>query len=239
MRFPLFVRQTLTAAGLCALAVPALAEVTITDPPLEHHFGQIPVGATYAAQYFSVFNQGSTPVTLGQVRVDSDMAVCMALGCPSIAPADYAVQGSDGCSGRTLQPGLGCSTLVGFVPTAPGARTARLVFPVQGGAAVERIVAGTGVSQPLECVLDWAERTYPTLFLQPTPTQVVSPYVARCYQGGALCVGADVAVPTFAPASIYYLLNGELGRLGSLSDFAAVATQAPPSTLRCDQSSPQ
>ncbi|GAB3366687.1 MULTISPECIES: hypothetical protein [Giesbergeria] len=237
MRFPLFVRQTIAAAGLCALAVPALAQVVVTDPPPEHHFGQIPVGATYAAQYFSVFNQGSSPVTLGQVRVDGQMAVCAALGCPTVAPEDFTVQGADGCSGQTLQPGLGCSTLVGFVPTAPGARVARLVFAVQDGAEVERLVAGTGVSQPLECVLDWAERSYPALFSQPTPTQVVSPYVARCYQGGALCVGADVAVPTVAPASIYYLFQGQMGRLGALSDFATVATQAPPSTLRCDQSS--
>lgn len=234
MRFSLFVRQTLAAAGLCVSAVSALAQVTVTDPPPEHHFGQIPVGATYAAQYFSVFNQGSAPVTLGQVRLDSDMAVCMALGCPSVAPVDFTVQGADGCSGQTLQPGQGCSTLVGFVPTAPGARVARLVFPVQGGTDVARIVTGTGISQPLECVLDWAERTYPTLFLQPTPTQVVSPFVARCYQGGALCVGADVAVPTFAPAHVYYLFNGQMGLLGALSDFAAQATQAPPSTLRCD-----
>lgn len=239
MRLPLFVRQTFAAAGLCVLAAPVLAQVAITDPPPEHHFGQIPVGATYAAQYFSVFNQGNTPVTLGQARIDGEMAVCMALGCPSVAPADFTVQSADGCSGQTLQPGQGCSTLVGFVPTAPGARIARLVFPVQGGVAIERTVAGTGVSQPLECVLDWAERTYPSLFLQPTPTQVVSPYVGRCYQGGALCVGADVAVPTFAPASIYYLLNGAVGRLGALSDFAALATQAPPSTLRCDQPSAQ
>lgn len=235
MRISSFLRQTIAVAGLSALVLPALAQVAITDPAPEHHFGKIPVGATYAAQYFSVFNQGTSPVQLGQARVDSNMAVCMALGCPSVAPADFTVQGSDGCSGQTLQPGTGCSTLVGFVPTAPGGRTARLVFPVQGGADVERILSGTGVSQPLECVLDWAERTYPALFVQPTPTQVAGPYVARCYQGGALCVGADVAVPTVAPASVYYLLNGQIGNLGALSNFATQATQAPPSTLRCDQ----
>ena len=122
MRIPFFVRQTIVVAGLSALVLPALAQVTITDPPPEHNFGKIPVGATYAAQYFSAFNQGSSPVTLGQVRVDSNMAVCMALGCPTVAPADFTVQGADGCSGQTLQPGQGCSTLVGFVPTAPGAR---------------------------------------------------------------------------------------------------------------------
>jgi hypothetical protein len=235
MRFSVVLRQTLAAAGLCAVALPALAQVVIQDPPPEHHFGKIPLGADYAAQYFSVFNQGSSPVTLGQARIDGDMAVCMALGCPTIAPTDFRLETADGCSGQTLQPGQGCSTLVGFVPTVPGARVARLVFTLTDGSAVERTISGMGVSQPLECVLDWAERTYPDLFLQPTPTQVASPYIGRCYQGGALCVGADVAVPTFAPASIYYLLHGQTGVLGRLSDFAATATQLPPATARCNQ----
>lgn len=231
-------RSTVAAVALCALsaaAVPALAQVVITDPPPEHNFGPIAVGETYAAQYFSVFNQGSAAVTLGQVGVDGYLTVCSGQACPSIAPADFVVQGSDGCSGHTLQPGQGCSTLVGFVPTAPGARVARLVFPVQGSVSVERTVAGTGVSQPLECVLDWAQRSFPDLLSAPTPTLVVSPFVARCYQGGALCIGADTAVPTTAPASVYALQNGQLARLGLLSDFAAAATWPAPSTRRCNQ----
>ena len=235
MRFSVAVHQILTTVGLCAAALPVLSQVVISDPPAEHHFGKIPLGADYAAQYFSVFNQGHSPVTLGQARIDGRMAVCMALGCPSVAPEDFTMDGADGCSGQTLQPGQGCSTLVGFVPTAIGTRVARLVFTLANGSEVERIISGMGISQPLECVLDWAERTYPDLLLQPTPTQVDSPYIGRCYQGGALCLGADVAVPTFAPASLYYLLQGQMGVLGQLSDIAATATQLPPATARCNQ----
>lgn len=237
MRFSRWMGRAIVAAGLSALALPALAQVVVSDPPPEHHFGKIPVGATYATQYFSITNQGSTPVTLGQVRVDSrDIVVCLALGCPTIAPTEFTLENADGCSGKTLQPEQGCSALVAFVPTSAGSKAARLVFPLENdGSEITRTMAGTGVSQPLECVLDWAERNFPALFYQTTPTQVVSPFVARCYQGGALCVGADVAVPTVAPASIYYLLNGEMGRLGTLSEFAAQATEAPPSTRRCNQ----
>jgi hypothetical protein len=238
-RFLFRLRSGLTTVAWCALsalAAPALAQVVVTDPPPSHNFGPIPVGETYAAQYFSVFNQGKSAVRLGQVAVDGNLAVCAGQTCPTIAPADFLVEGgSDGCSTKTLQPGQGCSTLVGFVPKAPGTRTARLVFPVLGSAPVERIVAGTGVSQPLECVLDWAERSFPDLLSTPTPTLVVSPFVARCYQGGALCIGADTAVATIAPASLYALSNGELARLGALSDFAAMATWPAPSTQRCNQ----
>ncbi len=235
MHFSVVVRQILTAAGLCTAALPTLSQVVISDPPVEHHFGKIPLGADYAAQYFSVFNQGSSPVALGQARIDGQMGVCMALGCPTIAPTDFTLASADGCSGATLQPGQGCSTLVGFVPTSPGARVARLVFTLADGSEVERTLSGIGVSQPLECVLDWAERTYPDLLSQPTPTQVASPYIGRCYLGGALCIGADVAVPTFAPASLYYLFNGEMRRLGALDALAASATQLPPATTRCNQ----
>lgn len=224
--------------GLCAV-VPAAgwAQVAITDPPVEHHFGKIPLQANYAAQYFSVFNQGANPVRLGQGVIDGLMGTCAALGCPVVAPSDFVLSPhSDDCSGKTLAPGLGCSALVGFVPQAPGPRSARLVFPVDGQDAVSRIISGTGVSNPLDCVMDWAERVLPAAMVaHPTPTLVAGPYYARCYQGGALCVGADVAVPTFAPATVYLYQGGRLAPVASLASLAAQATYPPPSARRCDQ----
>lgn len=227
-------RLVCSLAAVCAPQV--WAQVAVTDPPPEHHFGQIPLGATYAAQYFSLFNQTSEAVLVGQPRIDGQMAVCMAIGCPVVAPDDFVIGGSDGCTGRTLAPGTGCSVLVGFVPRQPGSRSARLVFPVQGVGDVSRVMSGTGVSQPFDCVMDWAQRTLPDVLAQPTPTFVAGPYHARCYQGGVLCVGADVAFPTVAPASVVVYRGGKLDPIGSLAQWAAQATQAPPSTLRCDQS---
>ena len=66
-------QRTARAAVVCAWAaigLPALAQVAITDPPVTHNFGNIAIGSTYATQYFSVFNQGQTAVTLGQVVVE-------------------------------------------------------------------------------------------------------------------------------------------------------------------------
>ena len=217
------------------LAFPALAQVTVSDPPPEHNFGKIPLGATYATQYFSAFNTGTQAVVLGPVRVDGDMGTCAAIGCPVVAPADFAVYGSDGCSGRTLVPGEGCSTQIRFVPSGVGGRTARLVFPVQGAAEATRVVAGTGVAQPIYCVLDWAERTYPTLLTQPTPTFVYQAFHARCYQGGSLCVGADTALPTTAPASVYLYQGGQMVRYADLSVLAAQATYPAPNSRSCSQ----
>lgn len=229
-------RPVLGAIILSTLAAVAAAQVEITDPPVTHDFGKIPLNANYAAQYFSVHNRGASPVTLGQAGVDGQVAVCQALGCPAVAPGDFVIAaGSDGCSHQTLEPGHGCSTLLGFVPTLPGGRSARLVFDVPGASPVTRIVSGTGVSDPTDCVLDWAERTYPALISPPASTFVAGPYIARCYQGGTLCVGADAAYPTFAPASVYLYQNGQLTRYASLSDVAAQASYPSPSTRRCSQ----
>jgi hypothetical protein len=232
-----FIASNLLLSLCAALPVVCVGQVVITDPPPEHHFGKIPLKANYAAQYFSVFNQGSAPVRLGQATIGSDMATCAALGCPVVAPSDFVLDpNSDGCSGRTLAPGAGCSALVGFVPQLPGVRTAQLLFPVDGQVAASRIVSGTGVSHPFDCVMDWAERVLPAeLVARPTPTLVAGPYYARCYQGGALCVGADVAFPTFAPASVYLYQAGRVAPFATLASLAAQATFPPPSALRCDQ----
>ncbi|OYT92391.1 MAG: hypothetical protein CFE43_09000 [Burkholderiales bacterium PBB3] len=202
----------------------AFSQVEISDPPETHHFGKIPLNALYATQYFSAFNRGSKPVTLGTVAVDAgDIFVCLAIGCPTVAPQDFVVGKGVGCTGAVLQPGEGCSTLVSFVPTSVGERMARLVVPVNGGTPVTRRVTGTGTAPPLDCVLDWAEQEYKTLLTAPTASFLISPFYARCYQGGALCLAADLAVPTFAPASVYVYQNQTLQSLGRLSDFAALA----------------
>lgn len=232
-----FPRPALLALVLLALSTSVSAQVEITDPPDSHHFGKIPLGATYATQYFSLTNRGSVPVTLGSATVSGEMATCAGLSCGTVAAGDFVVQShSDACSSATLQPGQGCSTLLSFIPQAPGLRLAQLVFAVQDGSTLTRMVSGTGVSNPVDCVLDWAERTYPDLLTQPTPTLVAGPFHARCYGGAAqLCVGADTALPTFAPPSLYIYLNGQLSRYADLSEMAAGVTYPPPSTRRCNQ----
>jgi hypothetical protein len=184
----------------------AHAQVEITDPPVEHSFGKVPLGATYATQYFSVFNRSAVPVEMGLARLDGELATCMALGCPVVDPTEFSlVQGSDGCSGATLQPGQGCSTLVAFSPKVPGSRISRLVFDVREAAPISRILQGTGVSTPLDCVLDWAQTQLPQLLSAPTSTFVAAQFQARCYANGTLCIGADNVFPSFDQPSVYVL----------------------------------
>ena len=216
--------RTAVLLGLLAVSQVSFSQVEITDPPESHNFGKVPIGATYATQYFSAFNRGTAAVTLGTVTVDAgDILVCLAIGCPTIAPLDFVVSTGVGCTGAVLNPGEGCSTLVSFTPTSVGERLARLVIPVVGSTAITRRVAGTGTAPPLDCVLDWAEREFKTVLTGPTSSFLISPFYARCYQGGALCLAADMAVPSFAPPSVYVYQNQTLASLGRLSEFAALA----------------
>ena len=202
----------LAASSLSTNVLAQSVQLEITDPPANHHFGKIPLAANYAAQYFSLFNRSSNAVQLGKVSVDT------------AAAGDFVVGGSDGCSDAILQPNQGCSTLVGFVPTEVGARTARLVFPVVNSeVTATRILQVTGTTQPLDCVLDWAEQQFPSLLSSPTATFRATPFYARCYQGNSLCIGADAAAATLAAPSVYLYQNQNLQLLGKLSDIATTA----------------
>lgn len=226
---PLFFHKSLAALALLLLAaVSAHAQdVLIADPPQDHTFGKAALNSTFATQYFSVFNRGSAAVQLGTAAVDGGLATCAALGCPTVAPADFVIPGaSDACSNAVLQPGQGCSTLVIFSPKQPGSRLARLVFPVRGAAAVTRTVTGTGLAQPTDCVLDWAENSFRSILTGPTSTITLSPFYLRCYANGAICLGADAAVPTFDQPSLYLYqpqATPAIQRLGFLSTFAQAA----------------
>ena len=227
-------RKTLAAMAVLSLAsLSAQAQVEITDPPEGHNFGKIPLHATYATQYFSVFNRGSAPVQLGKVLSSgAALATCAGIGCPVIAAADFVVsEGSDGCSNAVLQPGLGCSTLVSFVPTAPGSRMSQLIVQSPAGQNLATYpLHGTGTSQPLDCVLDWAEKSFPEILTTPTGTDTLAQFHLRCYANGTVCLGADTALPTFDQPSAYLyqtMPTPSVQRLGYLSAFAQAAQCHP------------
>jgi len=230
----LFPRKSLAAMAVLSLAcLSAHAQVEITDPPADHNFGKIPLNAEFATQYFSVFNRGGAAVQLGKViSSGAGVSTCAGIGCPVISPTDFLIPaGSDGCSNAVLQPGQGCSTLVSFSPKEPGARISELVVPLSNGApGTTRIMHGTGVSKPLDCVLDWAEKSFPQLLTTPTGTATVSPFHLRCYANGTMCLGADTAVPTFDQPSVYFYQTQptpSVQRLGYLSTFAQAAQCQP------------
>lgn len=229
-----FPRKSLAAMAVLSLAcLSAHAQVEITDPPAGHNYGKVPLQATFATQYFSVFNRSSAPLQLGTlISSGAALATCAGIGCPVVAQGDFLIPaGSDGCSNAVLQPGQGCSTLVAFTPTAPGSRISQLIVQSRNGAALATYpLHGTGTSTPLDCVLDWAEKSFPQLLTTPTGTATVSPFHLRCYANGTMCLGADTAVPTFDQPSVYFYQTqptASVQRLGYLSTFAQAA-QCPP-----------
>lgn len=204
-------------------AFPALAvtsAIHLTDP-LDHHFGRIPMYATYAAQYFSFTNQGNSTIRLGQANIKGDFATCQELDCPVVAPGDFVLGNSDGCSQRSLAPGASCSILVGFVPKAGGGRIAQLSIPTAEGLEATVILYGTGEVKPADCIFDWAEAAYPGLFPLPADSFYIMHYYARCY--GSLCMGVDIQTPQQTSPSAYLYDNGNLQRVGSQQEIAAMA----------------
>jgi hypothetical protein len=219
-------KRILALCSLLFVACPALAAIEITDPAMPHDFGRHPVGATYPAQYISLYNRGNAAVIVKPVKVFPEAtATCMAIGCPPATPAAFTLGGSDGCSNNTLQPGQGCSVLVGFSPYRGGAFEGEVVFSTVDGQSVRGGLKGSGRHDPADCLFDWAERTYPSLLTDPGPSIVVSVFYGRCYSGNALCVATDIYTnsATIAAPSVYLYQNSALSRLGYLSDFARIA----------------
>lgn len=221
-------RAALGALSLACLSALAHAQVEIIEPVGDFQFGKVALHAS-ASQTLRVANRGPSPVQLGKV-ISSIAAVsplCVGIGCGVVIAGDFTIPAeSDGCSNTLLQPGAVCSAQVRFAPSGPGARGSRLNVFMPGAAYVERGLGGTGVSEPLDCVLDWAEKTFPQLLTAPTMTSAVSPYHLRCYAKGAVCVGADTDVPTFDQPSVYVYqagANPPLQRLDYLSSVSRLA----------------
>lgn len=216
----------LLSLSLALLAMPAVAGSSAIEqsaPAPGHNFGNIPLGATYASQTFTFRNKGSSAVTLGQASIDAQLATCAALGCPVPSAGDFTLAaGSDNCSGKTLAAGASCSLLVGFVPVNGGPRIARLALPTSEPLTVESMLAGTGVKQPDDCILDWAEKTFPQQLSPAANSFVLGPYYARCY-GNILCIAFDSVLPSFAPPSAY-LYDGKQTVL--IASQQALASQA-------------
>lgn len=203
MTFTLFSRKSLLALGVSSLmCLPsAYAQVEIIEPAGDFQFGKVAVHAS-ATQTLKVVNRGQTPVQLGSVisSIAAMSPICTGIGCGVVIATDFTIPAaSDGCSNTLLQPGAVCSALVRFTPSGPGSRVSQLNVFKPNAAYVSRGVFGTGVSEPLDCVLDWAERTFPQLLTNPTMTSALAPFHLRCYAKGAICVGADVDNPTDAP----------------------------------------
>lgn len=209
------------SASLACLSIAQAANVDISDPALPHDFGKQPVGSNFATQYFSITNKSSGNVRIGQVRIDDGAATCAALGCPVVSTSDFVLPpGDDGCSGRTLAPMQGCSTLAGFTPKSGGSKIARLVFPTSSSTAVEEISTTLNGAGRLDTdrIFDWAEAVGASLFSPPGNSFYLSGYYVRCYRA-SICLGSK-------DGQDYLYANGTISLLGSEAGFLTQAQAA-------------
>lgn len=230
----------LTVAMCCLPMVteamsPPPPPITITDPPESFVFKDTMIGGT-DSQYFSVTNWGTEAVKLGSINLKYEGTTdCSPLSteCSVLDVAvSFSIGVTDGCSGTTLQPKASCSTLVQFSPIQVGTASVSIEFPIVGGYTVTRTTQGKGTTQPLDCVLNWAEKQFPNALpiSSSSKTFQAGMYYARCY-GSNFCLGADVVnsimlKPVFTPPQLFIYQNQQLQALGKLEDFA-VQAQCP------------
>jgi hypothetical protein len=105
--------------------------------PAALDFGTQPVGAMTPWQAVTLAIEGTTPLTIAGIIVQST-------GQP--APPAFIVQ-RQGC-GAVLAPGRGCEILVAFRPPAPGQYSAALTVLDNGPGGAQQVTLN-GVGRPL------------------------------------------------------------------------------------------
>lgn len=93
----------------------------------------------------------------------------------------------------------------------------RLLIVDRGNRSLRWAQALSQGTTAIECLLDWGERSYPTLLQPPALSQDLAPYRYRAY-ANALYVGVSAT-----DRQVYLLQQGQLQPLGALSGFLAQA----------------
>lgn len=154
-RLVLFV-AALAVAGCLG---PGMAAAAPAEPsPTSLSFGQETVGKVSTAKIAEIANPEPGAVqVVGVALVGAD-------------PGDFAVVGGS-CAGTTLLQGEGCAVEVAFAPQAGGARSAALEVAVEGEAALEVPLSGTGQTMRLTVP---ASTAFPTLTVGGASTEKVA-----------------------------------------------------------------
>ncbi|MBS1894636.1 MAG: choice-of-anchor D domain-containing protein [Actinobacteria bacterium] len=156
-----FRRLLLGAVSLLLVAclIPAMASAApVESSPTSLDFGQETVGKVSTAKTVEIIDPGP-----GAVQVVGATVAGLDAG-------DFAVAG-EGCGGRSLQPSEGCQVEVVFEPQAGGARSATLEVAIEGQAAIEVPLSGTGQTMRLTVP---ASTTFPTTTVGSASTEKVA-----------------------------------------------------------------
>lgn len=99
-------------------------------------FGSITVGDDATTHTLTLSNSGNGTATLGDFTLGGSNA------------ADFRIDGSSSCSaGQSLVAGAQCTVVLGFTPTATGARSASLTASASNASTPDAVaLAGTGVA---------------------------------------------------------------------------------------------
>lgn len=208
--------RLLLAALAAWSAVPVAAQ---TLQPTDHDFQQAVVSSRTAVRYFTLWNNTTANITVGQAAISiTGMATCTALSCPVLDAGSFAIT-ADPCSNRTFAPETGCDILVVFSPTSYGRKTARLTVP---GVNLSVNLLGTGIL-PADRVFNWGEATYTTLF-QPAGNMSAEAggYYYRYYPNTAAYLASKGGrIYYLGPASKNVIVD-----VGSEADLLSTATTA-------------
>jgi hypothetical protein len=129
--------------------------------PAGVNFGSAVVGASVGYPYglyteITLTNTGDTALTVGSLTGTN-------FGSGKEFPIDTQYAG-DACSGATLSPGATCTIGLDFAPSAAGARSGTVVFPVTYAdgttGSYTATVAGTGVTAKNSAVLSPTAETF-------------------------------------------------------------------------------
>lgn len=114
------------AATLEGTAVP---HDYLTVSPVVHDYGDVMIGQSFV-QAFVISNAGGSP------------AGALSTPIAGTDPTQFALSGTDTCTGMTLAPGGACTLTVAFSPTTGGMKTAVIVVTQPLGPQVQISVAG-------------------------------------------------------------------------------------------------
>jgi hypothetical protein len=120
----LFAAGLMAGQGDCQNAAGAECDHDFDDAlslvPHNYDFGGVPVNTEAQPMSYALVNTSGGAVRVGIIAVSGEgMAVCMAIGCPSIADGEFFLLADD-CSGKTLAEQESCELEVGFLPSGEG-----------------------------------------------------------------------------------------------------------------------
>jgi len=120
-----------------ALTTPIVPHISIS--PSSKDFGTVTVGSSSSSQTFTVSNQGTANLIIGQITLAGANA------------AEFSMA-NDGCSNHTIAPLSNCTIQATFSPASAGAKSATISFPSNDTASPAVTVslsgAGTAPSPP-------------------------------------------------------------------------------------------